>query len=81
MATADPDTSNRDDTSENSPGKEGDEKSEEASDRDFEVSRTQGHNIDLSGIRVYTNFFFLSMWVEGNHSKQQCQKLPSARFL
>ena len=41
MATANPDTSNREDTSENSPGKEGDEKSEEASERDFEVSRIQ----------------------------------------
>ena len=40
MASADPDTSNREDTSENSPGKE-EEKSEEASERDFEVSRTQ----------------------------------------
>ena len=36
MAAADPDTSNRDDKSENSPGKEGDEKSDEA-DRAFEV--------------------------------------------
>ena len=38
MATADPDTSNRDDKSENSPGKEGDEKSDEA-DRAFEVNK------------------------------------------
>ena len=38
MATADPDTSNRDDKSENSPGNEGDEKSDEA-DRAFEVSK------------------------------------------
>ena len=37
MAAADPDTSNRDDKSENSPGKEGDEKNDEA-DRAFEVS-------------------------------------------
>ena len=37
MATADPDTSNKDDKSENSPGNEGDEKSDEA-DRAFEVS-------------------------------------------